>query len=135
MMLRFSLLTALIFLLPILASASAADYDLLLQGNEIDLLVGAPTGVVEPLDTRRTRMPEEKKVDYSGFLEEDFQSDASLADIGWIDAEDQPVDEGMTEEQYLDLVNETEEIEKTEEDDAAKTDANSTDSVETEFKL
>lgn len=135
MMLRFSFLTALIFLLPILASASAADYDLLLQGNEIDLLVGAPTGVVEPLDTRRTRVSEEKKVDYSGFLEEDFQSDATLADLGWIDAEDQPADEGMTEEQYLDLVNETEEIEKTEEDDAAKTDANSTDSVETEFKL
>jgi len=135
MMLRFSFLTALIFLLPILASASAADYDLLLQGNEIDLLVGAPAGVVEPLDTRRTKLSEEKKVDYSGFLEEDFQSDATLADLGWIDAEEHPVDEGMTEEQYLDLVNETEEIEKTEEDDAAKTDANSTDSVETEFKL
>ena len=98
-MLRFSFLTALIFLLPILASASAADYDLLLQGNEIDLLVGAPTGVVEPLDTRRTRIPEEKKVDYSGFLEEDFQSDATLADPGWIDAEDQAADESMTEEQ------------------------------------
>ncbi len=135
MMLRFSLLTALIFLLPILATASAADYDLLLQGNEIDLLVGAPTGMVEPLDTRRTRIAEEKKVDYSGFLEEDFQSDATLADLGWIDAEDQPVDESMTEEQYLDLVDETEEIEKTGEEDAAKTDVNSTDSIETEFKL
>lgn len=135
MMLRICLLSALICLLPVLASASSSSSDLLLNGNEIDLLVGAPTGTVEPLDTRRTRIPENQQFDYSGLLDDDFQSDASFEDLGWTDAEEQPANEEMTEDQFLDLVSETDEIERIESDDAAKTDANSFDSVETESQL
>lgn len=134
-MLRISVLSALIFLLPVLSSASQSSSGILLDGNDIDLLVGAPVGVVEPLDTRRTRIPEAKQHDYSDLLNEDFQPDASFEDLGWADAEEQPVDEEMAESQFLDLVSETDEIEHIENDDDAKTDANSIDSVETEFKL
>lgn len=135
MFLRTTILLALICLLPLLANASESSTDLLLSGNDIDLLVGTPTGVVEPLDAKRTVIAEQNRFDYSGFLEDDFQADDGFANLDWSDAEEQPVAEGATEEQVLDLLSETEEIEQSETSEPAKSDANSTDSIETEFKL
>jgi hypothetical protein len=134
-MVRFFFLSALFILLPMLLTGAPSSADLLLNGNDIDLLVGAPTGIAEPLDPRRTRIKEEKQYDYSTLLDEDFLSDARFEDLGWADAEEQPADEDMTESQYLDLMSETDELEGSDFEEGTKTEANSTVSVETEFKL
>ncbi|HNX74198.1 MAG TPA: hypothetical protein PLM07_11115 [Candidatus Rifleibacterium sp.] len=135
MTLRPGILLIIALLTPILASASQTSSDILLDGNDIDLLVGAPAGVAEPLDTRRTRVTPGNLYDYSGLLDEDFQSEASFADLDWSDAEEQPVDEEKAEAQFLDLVSETDELESIETDDNAKTEVNSFDSVETNSQL
>ena len=57
----FSLLFSVVF-------ASETTSDLLLSGNDIDLLVGTPTGVTEPLDPKRTVIAPQDKLDFSGFL-------------------------------------------------------------------
>lgn len=133
--LRLTVLSALLCLVPLLAGANETDSDLLLNGNDIDLLVGTPTGVFEPLDAKRTPIPEANRFDYSGFLEDDFQADDGFANLDWSDAEEQPAGEEQTESQLLDLLSETEEIEQSESDEPVKSEANSTDYVETEFKL
>ena len=111
----------------------------LLSGNEIDLLVGAPTGVAEPLDTRRTRVDESVNHDLSNLLEDDFASESGFVGLDWSDAEDASPDPGQTESQLLDLLAETGEIEELGEieigEDAKSEDVISTDYIETEFKL
>ncbi len=134
-MIRKTLLSIMFILLPLFLSGATTSSDLLLNGNEIDLLVGAPTGIVEPLDSRRTRLEEEKQYDYSTLLEEDFLSDARFEDLGWNDAEEQPADDDLTEAQFLDLISETDDFEESELKKGTKTESNSTVSVETEFKL
>jgi len=134
-MIRKTLLSIIFILLPLFLSGATTSSDLLLNGNEIDLLVGAPTGIVEPLDSRRTRLEEEKQYDYSTLLEEDFLSDARFEDLGWNDAEEQPADDDLTEAQFLDLISETDDFEESELKKGTKTESNSTVSVETEFKL
>lgn len=134
-MIRKTLLSIIFILLPLFLSGATISSDLLLNGNEIDLLVGAPTGIVEPLDSRRTRLEEEKQYDYSTLLEEDFLSDARFEDLGWNDAEEQPADDDLTEAQFLDLISETDDFEESELKKGTKTESNSTVSVETEFKL
>ncbi|NCB37889.1 MAG: hypothetical protein EOM80_03890 [Erysipelotrichia bacterium] len=125
----FSLLFSVVF-------ASESTSDLLLSGNDIDLLVGTPTGVTEPLDPKRTVIAPQDKLDFSGFLEDDFQAEPGFATLEWSDAEDRPAGEDVTEEQLLDLLSETEEIEQSETDDAAEpSEANSDDYIETELEL
>ena len=135
MMLRSGILLIIVLLAPIMASASQTSSDILLDGSDIDLLVGAPAGVSEPLDTRRTRVTPGNLYDYSGLLDEDFQSEASFADLDWSDAEEQPVDEEKAEAQFLDLVSEADELEGIETDDNAKSEVKSFVSVETNPQL
>lgn len=135
MKLRFYILSALLATLPSIVAASPSTTDMLLDGNAIDLLVGTPAGISEPLDSRRTRVGKSQQFDYSGLLDDEFQADATFDELGWTDAEEQPADEELTESQFLDLISETDEIERTESDDTASTEANSFDSVETEPQL
>lgn len=110
--------------------------DLLLSGNEIDLLVGTPTGVVEPLDARRTRVDESISHDFSNLLEEDFAAEDSFSDISWSDAEDTHLDSTQAESQLIDLLAETGELENFDFNEIYESEeANSSDNIETEFKL
>jgi len=118
------------------APAGSTQPDLQLSGNEIDLLVGTPVGVDEPLDARRTRVDESIKHDFSNLLDEDFNSDTGLIDIDWSDAEDTTLDPDQAESMLIDLLAETGELENFDFSEDSETDeANSIDNVETEFKL
>ena len=118
------------------AHAGETQPDLQLSGNEIDLLVGAPAGVDEPLDARRTRVDESIRHDFSNLLEEDFNSETELSDIDWSDAEDTNIDPDQAESILIDLLAETGELENFDFSEDSETDeANSIDNVETEFKL
>jgi hypothetical protein len=118
------------------AHAGALQPDLQLSGNEIDLLVGAPVGVKEPLDERRSRVDESIKHDFSNLLEEDFNSETGLTDIDWSDAEDVTLEPDQAESMLIDLLSETGELENFDSSEDSETDeANSIDNVETEFKL
>ena len=110
--------------------------ELMLSGNEIDLLVGTPTGVVEPLDTRRTRVDESVRHDFSNLLEDDFAAGTGFDALDWSDAEDTSPDPEQIESDLLDLLDETGEIEKLESTgETPNEELISTDNVETEFKL
>jgi len=126
-----------LLLLPASGTAQTTNSDKqLLSGNEIDLLVGAPTGVAEPLDTRRTRVDESVNHDLSNLLDDDFASENNFVALDWSDAEDASPDPGQTESQFLDLLAETGELEEIEtKEDATAEDVISTDYIETEFKL
>ena len=87
----------------------------ILSVKEIDLLVGTPEGVAEPLDSRRNTITKENQVDYSSFLTDDALPEDSKLDIEWKDAEDTTPNENQVENQLMDLLAETEEIEKTDE--------------------
>ena len=118
------------------AYAEALQSDLQLSGNEIDLLVGAPVGVKEPLDDRRSRVDESISHDFSNLLEEDFNSDTSMTKIDWSDAEDATVEPDQAESMLIDLLSETGELENFDFSEDSETDEeNSIDNVETEFKL
>ncbi|PKL48687.1 MAG: hypothetical protein CVV42_08575 [Candidatus Riflebacteria bacterium HGW-Riflebacteria-2] len=130
----------LMLLLAIIAGAPALAGEekpsLQLSGNEIDLLVGTPVGVEEPLDTRRTRVDESVRHDFSNLLEEDFNSESDLAEISWSDAEDAAIDPDQAESMLIDLLSETGELEGFDfSEDGESDEANSIDNVETEFKL
>lgn len=85
----------------------------ILSINEIDLLVGTPEGVSEPLDYRRNTITKDNQVDYSCFLDENGLTEDSETDIKWEDAEDCIPNENQVENQLMDLLAETEELEKT----------------------
>ena len=87
----------------------------LLSGNEIDLLVGTPEGISEPLDSRRNSITKDNQVDYAKFLDENALSDVTDTDLEWKDAEDSAPNENQVENQLMDLLAETEELEKTDE--------------------
>lgn len=106
------LLASVFCIVPFIAMAAATGSELFLSGDDVDLLVGTPTGISEPLDTRRTVLAEEDRIDYSNMLEEDFSDCSGFAIQSWHDAEDIMPDESMTESQYLDLVSETNELEE-----------------------
>lgn len=129
-----------VILMIFVAGAASCAYnektELLLSGNEIDLLVGTPTGIVEPLDNRRTRVDESISHDFSNLLEEDFAAAGNLSDLSWADAEDMPIDPSQAEAQLIDLLAETGELENFDfNENCENEEANSTDYVETEFKL
>lgn len=130
---------ALLFILALIGlpgSARAENRDLQLSGNEIDLLVGTPTGVEEPLDERRTRIDETIRHDFSDYLEDDFANADELTDISWSDAEEAHIDSEEAESQLLELLAETGELEDFDLESNNTIDNEiSTDNVETEFKL
>lgn len=136
-MARILYLTLLLALfVSVTAHAGSQKPDLQLSGNEIDLLVGAPVGVDEPLDARRTIVDESIRHDFSNLLEEDFNSEGDLTDIDWSDAEDTNIDPDQAESLLIDLLSETGELENFDFSEESETDeANSIDNVETEFKL
>ncbi len=115
----FSVLAILIVLI-ICKNCFAANNDEskknrnLLSNNEIDLLVGTPEGVGEPLDYRRNKITKENKVDYSSFFD-DNALDNTDVDLEWKDAEEVEPNEYQLENQYSDLVDETEELENLDE--------------------
>ncbi len=87
----------------------------ILSGNEIDLLVGTPEGIAEPLDARRNKITKDNQIDYSGFLDENALSDNENLTFNWEDAEDMDPNEKQVESQLMDLLAETEELEKIDE--------------------
>ncbi len=87
----------------------------ILSVKEIDLLVGTPEGVAEPLDSRRNTITKENQIDYSCFLTDNALPEDSKLEIEWEDAEDSNPNENQVENQLMDLLAETEEIEKTDE--------------------
>lgn len=87
----------------------------LLSVNEIDLLVGTPEGVAEPLDSRRNKITKDNKIDYSCYLDENALTDDTSLDLSWEDAEDSSVNENQVEDQLMNLLAETEELEKIDE--------------------
>ncbi len=102
----------------ICGQAWAAEKDTtttLLTGSEIDLLVGTPEGISEPLDSRRNSITKDNQVDYSKFLDENAMTDEGSTDLNWEDAEDLSPNEQQVENQLMDLLAETEELEKTDE--------------------
>lgn len=124
----------LIVLSLILCCISAtATAEISLSGNEIDLLVGTPVGISEPLDARRTRHEPVENADFSSYLEDDTNYEVEFSDMEWSDSEDMEVSEDQAESTLLDLLSETEELES--HDFSTDNDLNSTDKIETEFNL
>ncbi len=87
----------------------------LLSGSEIDLLVGTPEGISEPLDSRRNNITNDNQVDYSKFLDENALPEEPETNLDWKDAEETVPNENQVENQLMDLLAETEELEKTDE--------------------
>ena len=87
----------------------------LLSGKEIDLLVGTPEGISEPLDSRRNTITKDNQVDYSKFFDDNALSESTESDFEWKDAEESVPNENQVENQLMDLLAETEELEKTDE--------------------
>ena len=87
----------------------------ILSVNEIDLLVGTPEGIAEPLDARRNKITKDNQIDYSGFLDENALSENENLTFNWEDAEDTIPNEKQVESQLMDLLAETEELEKIDE--------------------
>jgi hypothetical protein len=87
----------------------------ILSGNEIDLLVGTPEGISEPLDSRRNTITKDNQVDYSKFLDDNALSNDTDVNLIWKDAEEQAPNENQVENQLMDLLAETEELEKIDE--------------------
>lgn len=134
----FTILTLTVFCLA-LPSSGSQNFDLLLSGSDIDLLVGTPTGVKEPLDSRRTVYAPDPSNDFSGFLEDELSNDVTFGDLDWSDAEEAPACDDQTEAQMLDLLSETDELENTElpdsNEDIDEENAFSSENVETDLKL
>lgn len=95
-------------------SAAAADIqEIKLSSTEIDLLVGTPEGVSEPLDSRRNTISKENQIDYTNFLDDNALTEETKSDLIWEDAEENAPSENQVENQLMDLLAETEELEKT----------------------
>lgn len=108
-----------------------------LDGAAIDLLVGTPAGVVEPLDERRSRPDTSQNFDFSEFLNYDSDSEEnSEADLSWQDAEETQFSGENEDSSINDLLTEIEDFESQEKEKSAEDfDDNISDCVETELKL
>lgn len=73
----------------------------ILDGKSIDLLTGTPTGISEPLDTRRTR---QQKLDLSDLLIDNLRLCDEVIDISWQEVQIKKVDSQDSEEVVLDLL-------------------------------
>lgn len=118
----------LMIMLVVAAGAGASSRQTVLDGKAIDLLVGAPDGVVEPLDARRTQIEVSK--DKINELLVDDSYDLAVASFEWQDAEAAEVDEADVENVLLDLLSEFDDIELYE--FSENFDANSTELIESD---
>ncbi|MBP5467915.1 MAG: hypothetical protein J6Z11_01570 [Candidatus Riflebacteria bacterium] len=114
---KYFIILAVVFLIYNRCSADNSRYGnkKVLSNNEIDLLVGTPEGISEPLDVRRNKITKDNQVDYSSFLDENALSDNENLNFNWEDAEDSTPNENQVETQLMDLLAETEELEKIDE--------------------
>ena len=115
---KYFIILAVVFLIYNRCSADNSGYGnnkKVLSNNEIDLLVGTPEGIAEPLDVRRNKITKDNQVDYSSFLDENALSDNENLNFNWEDAEDSTPNENQVETQLMDLLAETEELEKIDE--------------------
>ncbi len=108
----FKLIMASVFCIaPLIAVAATATSEMFLTTNELDLLMGTPTGVAEPLDGRRTVLTEDNKIDYSTMLDDDFIIRDGLTEVDWQEASELSFTESEIETEYLNLISETSELE------------------------
>lgn len=108
-----------------------------LDGTAIDLLVGTPSGVKEPLDARRTKPEPNIDNDLSEFLNYDptFEENTE-ADLSWQDAEETNREIDDEAGSIKDLIDEIEDFEaQTDNDSQVEFNDNISDYVETELKL
>lgn len=98
-------------IVPLIAMAATATTELFLTTNELDLLMGTPTGVAEPLDGRRTRITEQDQIDYSLMLDDELSIMEDFTQGHWNDANELMFNESEIETEYLNLISETGELE------------------------
>ena len=134
------ILSLVIFSYPAFSAMKNNNQANLLTGKEIDLLVGTPKDISEPLDSRRNSISKENQVDYSSFLDENALSEENENPFNWEDAEESVPNENQVESQLMDLLAETEELEKTddifyydEDKSQAETLASGTEKLKEEF--
>lgn len=115
------------------ASDKSAD----LNGTAIDLLMGTPEGMVEPLDQRRNSFKPVTDFDFRDFLDYDSASEEnSQADFDWQDAEESGDENNLDSENLIDLITEIEDIEGQQFDSGtSEINDNLSDYIETEIKL
>jgi hypothetical protein len=114
---------------------------LALDGSAIDLLVGTPDGIVDPLDKRRNRQKFEPEIDFSEFLQLEPDSKSELTEILWSDAEEfscasDSNDSDADKAELTELIEDLEYLDIFENQDSeVEQERKVSDSVETEFKL
>lgn len=108
-----------------------------LTGTSIDLLVGTPEGIDEPLDERRSRPEPVYDHDFSEFLNYDITSEEnSEPDLSWCESEENEITLEENHEEINDLLTEIEDLEAQENENfQSDFDDNISDCVETELKL
>ncbi len=77
-----------------------------LSGQAIDLLMGTPEGITEPLDNRRNKLKDEEGKKFNKF--HTLFEEENIEDFSWDDAEEEgnKPDQNHLESQYLDLLSE-----------------------------
>lgn len=105
------LMASVFCIAPLIAIAATATTELFLSTNDLDLLMGTPTGVIEPLDGRRSQVLEENRIDYSLMLDDDLDIRDSFNEANWTEATDTAFNESEIETEYLNLISETGELE------------------------
>lgn len=109
-----------------------------LDNMAIDLLVGTPRGIKEPLDERRNNKNEKKpNADFIQYLDSDLPETADSIDVSWQDAEEENnFNNDLASSTYLDLMAEIELYSDTSvTEDNQNLNINISDSVETEDEL
>lgn len=118
-------------MLLVTVGAGASSSRAVLDGTAIDLLVGAPGGIVEPLDTRRSRI--EVCEDKINELLIDDSYELTPGSFEWHDAEAAEADKADVENVLLDLLSELNDIELYEFSESF--DSNSIELIESDSKL
>eukprot|EP01156_Anaeramoeba_ignava_P005909 Anaeramoba_ignava/a347284_143.p2 GENE.a347284_143~~a347284_143.p2 ORF type:complete len:156 (-),score=37.93 a347284_143:771-1238(-) len=125
----------LLTLIPNSALAQQGLSDTQLDSNAIDMLVGTPTKVQDPLNPQKIQeQDKQEKIDLSKYLE-DWELENNSEKIGWDDAETGEKNVNIdVESQYLDLIAEMNIDDTTEFSEKSITnfEMNSANSVETE---
>lgn len=118
------------------ANGTKPSTDGTLSGSAIDLLVGTPGGVNEPLDARRTKI-EKKDYDFSEYLKYDNAvEDSTAPEIDWDDEGTNNPLSDSDNSTYLDLISEVDEFDGEDFNELETNfDGNLSDSVETGIKL
>jgi hypothetical protein len=133
---NFKLILLAICLTPALLTAS--EKGPVLDSMAIDLLVGTPRGVKEPLDERRSGKSEPAiTADFIQFLDPALPENAEEIEVRWQDAEEEiNFNTDLASSTYLDLMAEIDLYSETiNEKYNQNSDINISDSVETEDEL